>query len=102
LRSAAPGVDTPRTLRELIEEYLSRREGEVAAKTHKIERDLLRGVLAAALGARLRADLEPLDLGNAVHYAARLRKEWRSKGANANKLLAASRRMFKLPRGWGS
>ncbi len=101
-RRARAGINAPRTLHDLIEEYLTRREGDVAAKTLKIERDLLSGVLAPALGARLLADLEPVDFGKAVaDYAARLRKEGRSNGTNANKLLAASRRMFKLARGWG-
>jgi integrase len=101
-RRARAGINAPRTLRDLIEEYLTRRESDVAAKTLKIERDLLRGVLAPTLGARLLADLEPIDLGKAVaDYAGRLRKEGRSNGTNANKLLAASRRMFKLARGWG-
>jgi integrase len=101
-RRARAGIDAPRTLRDLIEEYLSRREGNVAAKTLKIERDLLTGVLLPALGTRLLADLEPVDFGKAVaEYAARLRREGRSNGTNANKLLAASRRMFKLARGWG-
>jgi hypothetical protein len=71
-RRTRAGIDTPRTLRDLIEEYLSRREGNVAAETLKIERDLLRGVLMPTLGARLLADLEPVDLGKAVSdYAAR-------------------------------
>jgi integrase len=102
VRRARAGINVLRTLRDLIDEYLSRREGHVAAKTFKIERDLLSGVLAPALGVRLLADLEPIDFGRAVaDYASRLRKEGRSNGTNANKLLAASRRMFKLARGWG-
>jgi hypothetical protein len=65
---------TPRTLRDLIDEYLERRHGQVAPKTLKIERDLLAGVLAPQLGDRLLADLEPVDFGKAVaDYAARLR-----------------------------
>ncbi len=90
------------TLDDLIKEYLVRREGQIAAKTMKIERDLLAGVLAPALGDRLLADLEPIDFGKAVaDYAARLKREGRSNGTNANKLLAASRRMFKNAHGWG-
>jgi integrase len=59
-------------------------------------------VLAPALGGRLLSDLEPIDFGKATaDYAARLKREGRSHGTNANKLLAASRRMFKLARGWG-
>jgi integrase len=101
-RRARVGLSSPRTLAELIDEYLGRREGRVAAKTLKIERDLLVGVLAPALGDRLLADLEPIDFGNAVaSYAARLSREGRSAGTNANKLLAVSRRMFKNARGWG-
>src|SRR5208283_1279699 len=70
--------------------------------THKLEKDLLKGTLSHALGARLVADLEPVDIGRAVaNYAARLKREGRSSGTNANKLLAATRRMFKLARGWG-
>jgi len=101
-RRARAGMVELRTLNDLIREYLSRREGEVAAKTLKIERDLLVGILAPKLGDRLLADLEPVDFGNAVaDYAARLKREGRSNGTNANKLLAASRRMFKMTRGWG-
>ena len=101
-RRARAGIATPRTLRELVAEYLRRREGSVAAKTHKLEADLLEGPLTAALGGRLLSDLEPVDLGVVVgDYAARLKREGRSNGTNANKLLAAARRMFKTARGWG-
>jgi integrase len=101
-RRARAGVSGMRTLGDLIAEYLGRREGQVAAKTLKIERDLLQGVLAPVLGDRLLADLEPIDFGKAVaDYAGRLKREGRSNGTNANKLLAASRRMFKTARGWG-
>ena len=101
-RRARAGIETPRTLSDLVAEYLRRREGAVAGKTHKIERELLDGVLAPVLGDRLLADLAPLDFGKAVaDYAARLKQEGRSNGTNANKLLAASRRMFKTARGWG-
>jgi integrase len=101
-RRERAGVVKPRTLGDLIAGYLSRREGQVAQKTLKIERDLLDGVLQPALGDRLLADLEPVDFGKAVSdYAARLKREGRSSGTNANKLLAAARRMFKLARGWG-
>jgi integrase len=86
----------------LIAEYLTRREDLIAPKTLKIERDLLQGVLAPALGDRLLADLEPIDFGKAVaDYAGRLKREGRSNGTNANKLLAAASRMFKAARGWG-
>lgn len=102
-RRARAGVAKLRTLDDLIVEYLNRRAGDVAAKTHKIERDLLFGVLAPVLGDRLLADLEPMDFGKAVaDYAARLRREGRSNGGtNSNRLLAAARRMFKMARGWG-
>jgi integrase len=101
-RRARAGAVTPKTLGDLIAEYLHRREGQVAPKTHKIERELLDGVLVPVLGDRLLADLEPVDFGRAVSdYAARLKREGRSAGTNANKLLAASRRMFKMARGWG-
>jgi integrase len=101
-RRARAGVVKVRTLGELIEEYLARRKGRVAAKTLKIERDLLDGVLTPVLGDRLIADLEPIDFGKAVEdYAVRLKREGRSNGTNANKLLAAARRMFKSARSWG-
>jgi integrase len=101
-RRARAGVSTLRTLGNLIAEYLCRREGQVAAKTQKIERDLLEGVLLPVLGDRLLADLTPVDFGKAVSdYATRLRREGRSNGTNANKLLAASRRMYKMATGWG-
>ena len=96
------GVSKLRTLNDLVAEYLTRREDLIAPKTLKIERDLLQGVLAPALGDRLLADLEPIDFGKAVaDYAGRLKREGRSNGTNANKLLAAARRMFKTARGWG-
>jgi integrase len=101
-RRARAGVVTPRTLGDLIAEYLARRVGQVAPKTLKIEGDLLVGVLSPVLGDRLLGDLEPVDFGKAVaDYAARLKREGRSNGTNANKLLAAARRMFKMARGWG-
>jgi integrase len=105
-RRARATVETPRTVADLVGAYLDRREGGIAAKTIKIERELLGGVLVGsgsskALGARLLVDLEPIDVGRVVgEYAARLRREGRSNGTNANKLLAATRRMFKLARGW--
>ena len=101
-RRARAGVSPLRTLNDLIREYLGRRDGQVAAKTLTAERNLLEGVLAPALGDRLLADLAPVDFGKAISdYVARLRREGRSDGANANKLLKASRRMFKMARGWG-
>ena len=101
-RRARAGVSTLRTLNDLIREYLGRRDGQVAAKTLTAERNLLEGVLAPKLGDRLLADLAPVDFGTAIsEYAARLRREGRSDGANANKLLKASRRMFRMARGWG-
>src|SRR5208283_4333516 len=51
-RRARAGIETPRTLGALIDEYLKRRSGQVAAKTHKLEKDLLKGTLSHALGAR--------------------------------------------------
>jgi integrase len=101
-RRARAGVVKVRTLAGLIKEYLARREGQIAAKSLKIERDLLDGVLAPVLGDRLLADLAPIDFGKAIaDYAARLKREGRSNGTNANKLLAVARRMFKTARGWG-
>jgi hypothetical protein len=101
-RRQRAGVAKIRTLNDLMDEYLDRRKSDVAAKTAKIETDLLLGVLAPVLGDRLLSDLEPIDFGRAVSdYAARLKREGRSNGTNANKLLAASRRMFKMAKGWG-
>jgi integrase len=101
-RRAKAGVSSLRTLSELIAAYLERRNGAVAPKTLRIERELLKGVLEPAIGDRLLSDLEPMDFGSTVaKYAARLKKEGRSEGVNANKLLAASRRLFKTARGWG-
>jgi integrase len=101
-RRARAGVVKIRTLADLIKEYLARREGQIAAKSLKIERDLLDGVLAPVLGDRLLADLAPIDFGKAIaDYAARLKREGRSNGTNANKLLAVARRMFKKAHGWG-
>jgi hypothetical protein len=102
-RRARAGVSKIRTLADLAAEYLSRRENQIAPKTLKIERDLLDGVLLPALGDRLLADLEPVDFGSVVsNYATRLKREGRSDGTNANRLLAASRRMFKTARGCGA
>ena len=101
-RRARGGIETPRTLEALVAEYLNRRSGQIASKTYRLEKDLLEGVLSRALGSRLVADLAPVDIGRAVSdYAARLRREGRSHGTNANKLLATTRRLFKLARGWG-
>ena len=101
-RRARAGVAKLRTLTDLIGEYLRRRDGQIAFKTHKIERDLLVGVLSPVLGDRLLSDLAPMDFGKAVaDYAGRLKREGRSNGTNANKLLAVARRMFKQARGWG-
>ena len=101
-RRARAGVAKVRTLADLIKEYLARREGQIAVKSLKIERDLLEGTLEPVLGDRLLADLAPIDFGKAVSdYATRLKKEGRSNGTNANKLLAVARRMFKTARGWG-
>jgi integrase len=101
-RRARAGVATLRTLNDLIREYLGRRsDGQIGDKTLRAERNL-EGVLAPALGDRLNADLAPVDFGQVIgDYAAHLRREGRSDGANANKLLKASRRMFKMARGWG-
>src|ERR1700722_425407 len=101
-RRTRAGVVKLRTLGDLIKEYLARREGHIAAKTLKIERDLLEGVLSPVLGDRLLSDLAPVDFGKAVSdYAGRLKRKGRSNGTNANKLLAVARRMFKTARGWG-
>ena len=58
--------------------------------------------MVPALGDRLLSDLEAVDFGEVVgKYAAELRREGRSNGTNANKLLGATRRMYKMNRGWG-
>jgi integrase len=101
-RRKRAGVAAPQTLVELVTEYLSQREGEISPKTLRLERDLLNGVLVPKLGSMLVVDLTPADLGAIVRrYAERLKKEGRSDGVNANKLLAAARRMFKTAQGWG-
>lgn len=101
-RRKRAGVKTVRTLNELISEYMGRRRGMLAAKTLKNECELLEGILGPVLGDRLLADLAPLDFGTLIaSYAKKLRREGRSQGTNANKLLAAARRMFKAARGWG-
>lgn len=101
-RRARAGARAMATLSDLIKEYLRRREGDIAAKTLKLETELLEGVLARKLGDRLLADLAPVDFGTAVSdYGNRLKREGRSNGTNANKLLAVTRRMFKAARGWG-
>ena len=101
-RRARAGVVNVRTLDELIAAYLKRRESLISAKTLRIDRELLDGVLAPKLGDRLLSDLTASDLGAVVSdYAARLRKAKRSAGVNANKLLASTRRMFRTARGWG-
>jgi integrase len=101
-RRARGRVRAVRTLGDLVAEYLKRREGSIAAKTLKLETELLGGVLVPALGGRLLSDLAPIDFGAVLAgYVDRLRKEGRSNGTNANKLLAVARRMFKKARGWG-
>ena len=101
-RRSRAGVEQIRTLRNLIDAYLARREQSVAPKTFKIDRDLLIGTLAPRLGDRLLADLQPLDFGRLLEsYVSRLRAEGRSAGTNANALLKCSRHMFKAARGWG-
>ena len=101
-RRARGRVRAMRTLADLVGEYLGRREGSVAAKTLKLERELLNGVLVPVLGARLLSDLAPIDFGAVLaDYAGRLKREGRSNGTNANKLLAVTRRMIRKARGWG-
>lgn len=101
-RRARAGVEEIRTLNALIAAYLARRRPDLAVKSYKLEHDLLTGVLAPALGDRLLSDLTPADFGAVLAaYAARLRRLGRSQGTAANKLLAASRRLFKTARGWG-
>ncbi len=101
-RRARAGIRAVRTLADLVNEYLGRREGAIAPKTLKLETELLEGVLAPALGRRLLSDLEPRDFGLVLSdYSNRLRREKRSDGTNANKLLAVTRRVFKSARGWG-
>ena len=101
-RRERAGILQVRTLPALVEAYLTRRQPEIAVKTYRQERDLLQGVLVAALGNRLLSDLEPRDIGPVLGgYAARLKGEGRSAGTNANKLRDATRRLFKITKGWG-
>lgn len=82
-RRLRAGVSKLRTLNDLVAEYLMRRKDLIVLKTLKIERDLLQGVLAPAVGDRLLADLEPIDFGKAVEdYAGRLKREGRSNRTN--------------------
>jgi integrase len=102
-RRARAGVTTLRTLNDFIRVYLDRRgDGQIGDKTLRLDRGLLERVLAPALGDRLLVDLAPVDFGKVTSdYAAHLRREGRSNGTNANKFLAAVRRMYRKGRGWG-
>jgi integrase len=109
-RRARAGAALVRTLGDLIAEYLRRRREQIAVKTLKLETELLEGLLVPALGTRLLSDLAPIDFGAAIEaYAKKLkapkrgrpRKLKETRGTNANKLLAVTRRMFKAARGWG-
>lgn len=100
-RRERAGVVKIGSLGKLVTEYLARRETGVGEKTLRIERELLDDVLVPALGDRLLADLRPSDFGAVVvDYTNRLRRAGGT-GTNANKLLAATRRMFARARGWG-
>jgi integrase len=88
------------TLDDLAEEYLKRREGKIAPKTLRVERGQL-AIIRAKLGSRRLVDLEPRDVSQVIEdYAADLRKEGQP-GTNANKVLAVTKRMFSMSRGWG-
>jgi integrase len=59
-------------------------------------------VLRASLGDRLLSDIAPRDISSVVEkYAHRLRKAGRSNGTSANRLLGATKRLFKMAKGWG-
>ena len=62
-RRVHAGVSKLRTLNDLVAEYLTRREDLIAPKTLKIERDLLQGVLAPALGIGCSPISNPSTLG---------------------------------------
>ena len=99
-RRAASGHRQLTTLSDLIVEYLSRRDGRVAPKTMKLEREQL-AVIERALGNRRFNDIKPQEIGDAINdYAQRLRNEGGT-GTNANKALAAAKRLFKRAKGWG-
>jgi integrase len=100
-RRAKAGITEVRILSELVDTYLARREGDLAAKSLQSEREQLH-ILRDALGDRLLADIEPRDISNVIEsYARRLRKAGRSSGTSANRLLGATKRMFKMAKGWG-
>jgi integrase len=100
-RRAKAGVANVRVLGDLIDVYLDRRKEKVAGKTLKGERELL-AILQRKLGDRLLTDIEPRDVSAVVEaYARRLRKEERSNGTNANKLLAVTKRLYRSAKGWG-
>jgi integrase len=100
-RRSKAGVGEIRILSELVDTYLARREGDLADKSLRSEREQL-NILRDALGDRLLADIEPRDISHVVEsYARRLRKAGRSSGTSANRLLGATKRMFKMARGWG-
>ena len=61
-RRAASGHRQLTTLSDLIVEYLSRRDGRVAPKTMKLEREQL-AVIERALGNRRFNDIKPQEIG---------------------------------------
>jgi integrase len=100
-RRAKAGITEVRILNDLVDTYLARREGDLAPKSLQGEREQLQ-ILRDSLGDRLLADIEPRDISNVVEsYARRLRKAGRSSGTSANRLLGATKRMFKMAKGWG-
>jgi integrase len=100
-RRAKAGITEVRILGDLVDTYLARRKGDIAAKSLQSEREQLH-ILRDAIGDRLLADIEPRDISNVVEsYARRLRKAGRSSGTSANRLLGATKRMFKMAKGWG-
>jgi integrase len=100
-RRAEAGVASVRVLSDLIDIYLDRREERVAAKTIKGERELL-NILRAKIGDRLLSDIEARDISVVVEtYARHLRRQGRSAGTNANKLLAVTKRLYRMANGWG-
>ena len=86
-RRARARVYEVRTLADLVARYLERRMGDIAAKTLRLKKQLLEGVLIKALGDRLVSDIEPKDFGSIVgRYATRRRDLHASPGNDGRDL----------------
>jgi integrase len=97
---AATGTGALATVGELIDIYLARRAGSVADKTLKNERAQL-SILREHLGSRRLRDVEPRDVAAAVDDYLKTLKQKKRPGTSANKVLAATKRMFAYARNWG-